>query len=370
MAKDKEFSKNRLDKGFGEEKKTDRHLGHHTEVPTSEHPSSSHKVRKFQSFQEQGKEFETKTSSPDVATEEKSEPYSVGENQQQEETQEEFMKNSESFSESAKPFDTNTSQPKSTPQKNHYYRRHHQKTDVPVADSSIYDKDNDFHTEQRSDGNESKAEAEPKTDNNSGSHSPRKDDFEFSSDGKKSDSFGKKDYEFTSGTDDKGEKKSDGKEHKEKVKKKSTYDNAKDSDTSSSASGTGEKADALKGSSKEFSKYEKAQAKADKAKEKFQKAQDNLPHKKKLKKKRVFDGEKQKSKNKLVFEKEVKKQPESSRLQFAEKPISFFGYEASNKIHSKISSVEKDNSAVEATHKVESAVENFSLQTAPEAAGP
>ena len=364
MAKDKEFSKNRLDKGFGEEKKTDRHLGHHTEVPTSEHPSSSHKNRKFQSFQEQGKEFETKTSYPDVATEGKSESYSVGENQQQEETQEEFMKNSESFSESAKPFDTNTSQPKSTPQKNHYYRRHHQKTDVPVADSSIYDKDNDFHTEQRSDGNESKAEAEPKTDNNSGSHSPRKDDFEFSSDGKKSDSFGKKDYEFTSGTDDKGEKKSDGKEHKEKVKKKSTYDNAKDSDTSSSASGTGEKADALKGSSKEFSKYEKAQAKADKAKEKFQKAQDNLPHKKKLKKKRVFDGEKQKSKNKLVFEKEVKKQPESSRLQFAEKPISFFGYEASNKIHSKISSVEKDNSAVEATHKVESAVENFSLQTA------
>ena len=127
MAKDKKFSTNRLEKGFGEKKKTDRHLGHHTEVPKSEQTSSSHKNRKYQSFQEQSKEFETKTSSPDVATEEKSEPYSVGENQQQEETQEEFIKNSESFSESTKPFDTNTSQPKSTSQKNHYYRRHHQK---------------------------------------------------------------------------------------------------------------------------------------------------------------------------------------------------------------------------------------------------
>lgn len=357
MAQDKEFSKKRQDKGFAEEKKSVKQWGHQTEVPKVKQTSPSHKNRKYQSFQEQNKEFESKTSSPDVVTEEKSEPYSVGENQQQEETQEEFLKSSESFLESRKPFDTNNSQPKSTTQKKHYYRKHYQRTDVPVADSSIYDKDDDLHTEQKSNGNESKADTEPKTDNNSSSYSTRNDDFEFSSDSKK-------DYEFTSGTDKKTEIKTDSKEHKEKVKKKTVYDNAKKSDTSSFASDTGEKSDNQTSSSKEFSKYEKAQAKADKAKEKFQKAQDNLPHKRKLKKKRVFDEEKQKSTSKIVLEKQVKRQPESSRLQFAEKPISFLGYEATGKLHSKISSVEKDNSAVEAAHKVESTVENFTMQAA------
>ena len=97
MAQDKEFSKKRQDKGFAEEKKSVKQWGHYTEVLKVKQTSPSHKNRKYQSFQEQNKEFESKTSSPDVITEEKSEPYSVGENQQQEETQEEFVKSSESF---------------------------------------------------------------------------------------------------------------------------------------------------------------------------------------------------------------------------------------------------------------------------------
>lgn len=128
MAKDKEFSKKRQDATFDKEKKTDRQLGHHTEHPKSEPTSHSQKNRKYQAFQQQNEEFGNKTSSPEATPEEKGTPYTIGENQQQEEIQEEFMENSESFSESVKPYDTNTSQPKSTSQKSHYYRKHYQKT--------------------------------------------------------------------------------------------------------------------------------------------------------------------------------------------------------------------------------------------------
>ena len=365
MAKDKEFSKKRQDATFDKEKKTDRQLGHHTEHPKSEPTSHSQKNRKYQAFQQQNEEFGNKTSSPDATPEEKGTPYTIGENQQQEEIQEEFMENSESFSESVKPYDTNTSQPKSTSQKSHYYRKHYQKTDVPKSDVPTVEEPTDVHKQtDANDKTEVKPEPEHKTNDESGSHSLRNDNYEFSS-ADEDGSFVRKDYEFSSDSpEEKTEAKSESKGQKEKVKKKTAYDNAKKSDNSSKSTDSDDKSEIPKGSSKEFSKYEKAQSKADKAKKKVQKAQDNLPHKRKLQKKRIYDEEKQKPKTKLVFEKQAKRQPESSRLQFAEKPISFLGYEASNKLHSKISSVEKDNSAVEATHKVENAVENFALQTA------
>ena len=365
MSKDKEFSKKRQDATFDKEKKTDRQLGHHTEHPKSEPTSHSQKNRKSQAFQQQNEEFGNKTSSPDATPEEKGTPYTIGENQQQEEIQEEFMENSESFSERVKPYDTNTSQPKSTSQKSHYYRKHYQKTDVPKTDIPTVEEPTEVHKPtDTNDKTEVKPEPEHKTNIDSGSHSPRNDNYEFSSADEDGSSV-RKDYEFSSdSSEEKTEAKSESKGQKEKVKKKTAYDNAKNSDTSSKSTDSDDKSEIPKGSSKEFSKYEKAQSKADKAKKKVQKAQDNLPHKRKLQKKRIYDEEKQKPKSKLVFEKQAKRQPESSRLQFAEKPISFLGYEASNKLHSKISSVEKDNSAVEATHKVENAVENFALQTA------
>ena len=364
MATDKEFSKKRQDATFDKEKKTDRQLGHHTEHPKSEPTSHSQKNRKYQAFQKQNEEFGRQTPSPDVTSEEKVTPYTNGDIQQQEEIKEEFMENSESVSESVKPYDTNTSQPKSTSQKSHYYRKHYQKTDVPKPDIPTVEEPTDVHKPtDTNDKTEVKPESEPKTNTDSGSHSPRNDNYEFHS-ADEDGSFVRNDYEFSSdSSEEKTETKSDSKEQKEKIKKKSAYDNAKKSD-SSEPTGNDEKSESPKGSSKEFSKYEKAQSKADKAKKKVQKAQDNLPHKRKLQKKRIYDEEKQKGKTKLVFEKQTKRQPESSRLQFAEKPLSFLGYEATNRLHSKISSVEKDNSAVEATHKVENAVENFALQTA------
>ena len=366
MATDKEFSKKRQDKTFDKEKKPDRQLGHHTEYPKSEPTSHSQKNRKYQVFQQKNEEFENKSTSPDVTPEEKVTPYTVEENHTQEEIQEEFMENSESFSESVKPYDTNTSQPKSASQKNHYYRKHYQKTDVPKPDIPTVDEPSEVHKPtDTNDKTEVKSEPEHKTNIDSGSHSSQNDNFEFSS--KDEDgSFVRNDYEFSSDDSSKetAETKSESKGQKKKTKKKSTYENTKKSDASSKTTDSDEKVESPKGSSKEFSKYEKAQSKADKAKKKVQKAQDNLPHKRKLQKKRIYDEEKQKAKTKLVFEKQVQKRPESSRLQFAEKPLSFLGYEATNKLHSKISSVEKDNSAVEATHKVENAVENFALQTA------
>ena len=90
------------------------------------------------------------------------------------------MENSESFSESVKPYDTNTSQPKSTSQKNHYYRKHYQKTDVPKPDIPTVDEPSEVHIPtDTNDKTEVKPESELKTYTDSCSHSPRNDNYEF-----------------------------------------------------------------------------------------------------------------------------------------------------------------------------------------------
>ena len=58
----------------------------------------------------------------------------------------------------------------------------------------------------------------------------------------------------------------------------------------------------------QFKRAEKAQAKADKLKGKAEKAQNKLPHKRKVKKQRVYDEKKKKAKTRLKFEKEIKPQ--------------------------------------------------------------
>ena len=58
----------------------------------------------------------------------------------------------------------------------------------------------------------------------------------------------------------------------------------------------------------QFNRAAKAERRAEKAQAKADKAEEKLPHKKKIKRQRLYDKEKQKPKNRLVFENEIKPQ--------------------------------------------------------------
>lgn len=119
-----------------------------------------------------------------------------------------------------------------------------------------------------------------------------------------------------------------------------------------------------------FDRVKRFEEKAEKARAKADKAEQKLPHKKKIKKQRVFDEEKQKPKNRLQFEKEIKPQGDPyhrTPLAPVKSAVSVSKYETVNKIHSKIAEVEHENTAVEATHKTEQKAETlarYSVRTA------
>ena len=116
-----------------------------------------------------------------------------------------------------------------------------------------------------------------------------------------------------------------------------------------------------------FDRVKKFEKKADKAKAKSDKAQQKLPHKTKVKKQRLYDEQNQKPKNRLQFEKEIRPQSDL----YHRSPLKSGGqavqYAARNKIHSKITEIENDNTAVEAAHKTEQKTEtlaHYSVRTA------
>lgn len=396
MAKDKKFQVKSSDKKISKEKKPDQQFGEnpvkHSMGSTHTTPvSQSHKNRKYQSFQRQGEEY-----SPTATTD----------NAQNNDAQNSYEPQKDNLQDAKTEIDTKLmddlfksveeafSQPIDNP-KNVFMRQSGCGRTRPINlhnmprykpnfqksyDSSIYEKDDS--TPVNNSGTTTEAADIPKedatdksTDGDFVKSQPSSDNREFGDGtndsefkGSSGSEFSGTDTEFSSSTE---EKTSD---QKTKTKKKMVYDGAKKttSEEKSSASSDGSKgkkteefktSDAEFGStpkkSKEFTKYEKSQRKADKASEKFHKAQDNLPQKKKLKKKRVYDEKKQKPKTKLVFEKEIKKQGDTGALRLTEKPVSFMGYEAFNTFHNKVSSVEKDNSAVEAAHGTEKLAEDI-----------
>ena len=152
-------------------------------------------------------------------------------------------------------------------------------------------------------------------------------------------------------TDDKGaDQKADGNKSRLYQEKQSKTESAENADT---VSDIPEKGDF------QFKRAEKAQAKADKLKGKAEKAQDKLPHKRKIKKQRVYDEQKQKPKNRLKFEKEVKPQQDIYKRRPLRSAAGMTGMQLTNKVHSKVGEAERENSAVEGAHKSEQKAERL-----------
>lgn len=111
-------------------------------------------------------------------------------------------------------------------------------------------------------------------------------------------------------------------------------------------------------------KFEK---KAENAKFKAERAEQDLPHKKKIKRKRLYDEQKQKPKNRLQFEKEVRTQSDLYHRSPVKTGREALQHTALNKLHSKVAEVENENTGVEAAHQTEQKAESlarYSVRTA------
>ena len=101
----------------------------------------------------------------------------------------------------------------------------------------------------------------------------------------------------------------------------------------------------------------KAQTKADRAISKLEKAKGELPSKKKLAAKRVFNEQTGKSKTKLHFESEAKPQGEHIKGAKLLRPVKAAGNTLMLNAHRKIYQVEDENVAIKAAHRSEMAAE-------------
>lgn len=109
----------------------------------------------------------------------------------------------------------------------------------------------------------------------------------------------------------------------------------------------------------QFKRAEKAEFKAQKVRDKADKAEEKSPRKKKIKRQHLYDEEKQKPKTRLKFEKEIKPQKDLYHRTPVKTAASEIGIQLANKAHSKVSEVEHDNSAVEGAHKAEQKAETL-----------
>ena len=143
------------------------------------------------------------------------------------------------------------------------------------------------------------------------------------------------------------------------------------SDTASGQSeGKAEKSEQKPSDSVPFDRVAKFEKKAEKARAKADKAEQDLPHKTKIKRKRFYDEQKQQTKTRLQFEKEVKPQSDlyhRSPLAPMKTAVSLSGQKALGELHGKIAEAEHENTAVEAAHKTEQKAEtlaHYSVRTA------
>lgn len=392
MSRDKEFKSKPIDENYVKKKKANKQFGEDAvkqsfDSSPSSSVSQSKKNRKYQSFQKENEAYSPTATTDNALNADTQNDYEVStDNSQDTNTQnntaQEFGEPFEMPNYNSNNTTRNIYKGKNGSGKTRFYQKHYTANNHKSVDTSIYENDsskpseNDDTYSETSDTTEEKFtyDFEDTTHHSS-------DNREFGDNKPDSEFKRSSDSEFS----DKGSKfgistKENHIDQKSKFKKKMVYDGVKkknseeqtddfseDTKSSQNTEPIGEKSkeskttDAEFGSkpkkSKEFVKYEKYQNKADKAADKFHKAQENLPHKKKLKKKRVYDEQRQKPKTILVFENEIKKQSEMGGLQFTKKPVSFVGYEATNCLHNKISTVEKDNSAVEAAHSTEKIAE-------------
>lgn len=395
MKRDKEeFKAKNREESFINDKRPDIQLGRHTE-PSQERRqvSQAKKNRMYQTRQEQAGHVTVTAESPDKADLEIdfTEREYLPENPQEqadndakpEQTQEDFSELADSGRQESKA-DIPKSEPskQTAARKKQIYRRHTQKVQKS-ADVDIPQKPEASDTKapplpiEAEDYNIRDVVQSDKTEFS------RNTDIDFSETAADRDSnipFEQVQASANSGKEQKPQVK--GKRQRliyEKSEKQldgsntiKTEQSATDnSDTASGQSeGKAEKSEQKPSDSVSFDRVAKFEKKAEKARAKADKAEQDLPHKTKIKRKRLYDEQKQQTKTRLQFEKEVKPQSDlyhRSPLAPMKTAVSLSGQKALGELHGKIAEAEHENTAVEAAHKTEQKAEtlaHYSVRTA------
>lgn len=395
MKRDKEeFKAKNREESFINDKRPDIQLGRHTE-PSQERRqvSQAKKNRMYQTRQEQAGHVTVTAESPDKADLEIdfTEREYLPENPQEqadndakpEQTQEDFSELADSGRQESKA-DIPKSEPskQTAARKKQIYRRHTQKVQKS-ADVDIPQKPEASDTKapplpiEAEDYNIRDVVQSDKTEFS------RNTDIDFSETAADRDSnipFERVQASANSGKEQKPQVK--GKRQRliyEKSEKQldgsntiKTEQSATDnSDTASGQSeGKAEKSEQKPSDSVPFDRVAKFEKKAEKARAKADKAEQDLPHKTKIKRKRLYDEQKQQTKTRLQFEKEVKPQSDlyhRSPLAPMKTAVSLSGQKALGELHGKIAEAEHENTAVEAAHKTEQKAEtlaHYSVRTA------
>lgn len=367
MRNDKEFKSKNRDESYIKDKHPDIQLGRHTEIPQTKPITQSKKNRMYQSRQEP--QTETAAVNPET-------PYTADmqADLSEQEPQERFSETAE-----LEQPETGSNIPKSEPPKQaqkakrRIYHQHTQNVkksadlDIPqkpeVTDAAeppppsktedynirdvVQDGKTAFSRNTDIDFSETVADRDSNIafDREHTSDKPTEPDAPvegkrkqqiYSRDRKQADAF----------SDTKVEQSADGGKNPQQANSEDTKSNAADVP---------------------FDRVKRFEQKAEKARAKADKAEQKLPHKKKIQKQRIFDEQKQKPKNRLQFEKEVKPQSDLYHRSPIRSSTDTLQYAAMNKIHNKVAEVERDNTAVEAAHKTEQKAEmlaQHSMRTA------
>ena len=389
MKRDKEeFKARNKDESFIKDTRPDIQLGRHAENPQErQQVSQSKKNRIYQARQEHAEPLAVTAETTDTADSEmdftKQEYLPENPQEQPEQTQEDFSELADSGSQDRNTDIPKHEQPKRTAsKKKQLYRRHAPKiqksADVNIPQTpEATDEAKPTTTPETEDYNIRDVVQSDKTEFS------RNTDIDFSEAAADRDSNIPFDRVQTSGNDN-TEQTPQAKGKRQRL----VYDKSEKQTDGSSAAKTGqpgadrkhtasgqqeektEKSEQAPSGSVPFGRVAKFEQKAEKARAKADKAQQALPKKTKIKKQRLYDEQKKKAKTRLKFEKEIRPQSDlyhRSPITPAKTAVSYAGLNAKNKLHSKISEVEHENSAVEAAHKTEQKAETlarYSVRTA------
>ena len=397
MKRDKEeFKAKNKDESFIKDTRPDIQLGRHAENPQERQPlSPSKKNRMYQVRQEHAEPVTVTAETPDTADSEMDfagQEYLTDTPQEQpsnneppEQTQEDFSE----FADSGRQ-ERNADIPKSEPpkqtasKKNRLYQKHTKTAQKPV-DLDI----SQIETEREPAGTNEPPQTKADEYNIRDAVQDNKTEFERNTDVDFSEMSADKDSNIpfdrvqTSGNDS-AEQKSQGKGKRQRL----VYDKSEKQPDGSSGTkaeqagtdgnntlsgqpeGKAEKSEQAPSGGVPFDRVAKFEQKAEKARAKADKAQQNLPKKTKIKKQRLYDEQKKKAKTRLKFEKEIRPQSDLYHRSPAapmKTAVSYAGQDAKSKLHSKIAEAEHENSAVEAAHKTEQKAETlarYSVRTA------
>ena len=376
MRNDKEFKAKNREDSYIKDKAPDLKLGRHGDIAEKPTASNTKKNRMYQARQEKPEQVqympeENRADGQSVRADETA--YTELEQAEQQETISEFAEFEESHSDIPNTEQSEPSKPAGT-KKNRVYQRHSQysqkpqKFDADIADNAELQNVNVPPVIKTDEYNFKDAAEAAKTEFS------KNTDYNFEDVPAETDG----NIPFDKVQADKKKPDKPLKQNRQKLKTEtpsafSSDDTAPEqinrdkvkSDTSKQTDGTADKTE--QAADVPFDRVKRFEQKAEKAQAKADKAQDKLPHKTKIKKKRLYDEQKQKPKNRLQFEKEVRPQSDLYHRSPIKQSAKTLQYAAMNKIHSKIAEVENDNTAVESAHKAEQKAETlarYSVRTA------